>query len=168
MQGLKTPLNNLPPAWLLLNAAALASTLAHTLIDQHIGLFGETSSFMSPLQAGNILMQILLLSVWIISLALAFSGRKEYLSIALTMAAGWALVGNGAAAVIAAPPPSAAFPYQDFAHFGSLIFGGMATFITWREIRVNGERVQRLAVLSALALIFLASGISGILALSNL
>lgn len=32
-----------------------------------------------------------------------------------------------------------AFPYQDISHFGSLIFGGMALYAIWKEIRVAPE-----------------------------
>jgi hypothetical protein len=35
------------PAWLVLNAAAIAASLAHAFIDAHIGLFGPTSPIMS-------------------------------------------------------------------------------------------------------------------------
>jgi hypothetical protein len=43
----RTPL----PGWLLLNAAALSASLAHTFIDHHLGLYGASSSSMTLLQA---------------------------------------------------------------------------------------------------------------------
>jgi hypothetical protein len=84
------------------------------------------------------------------------------------MAVGWAFLSNGAVAVAAAPPPSAAFPYQDITHFGSLVLGGLAAYATWRKMRMEGIRLDRPAFLFSLVLILIANGFSGILALSNL
>ncbi len=41
--------------WLIFSAAAVAASLAHVLIDYHIGLYGRSSAVMQPLQAGNLL-----------------------------------------------------------------------------------------------------------------
>lgn len=122
------------PAWLVVNAAALAASLAHVLIDAHIGLFGLTSPIMSGLQAANILLICLVVGWWSLSLAAAHGGSRSALASALTLAIGWALLGNGAVFVLA-PPPSDGFPYQDIAHFSSLIFGGWAAYTTWRDLK---------------------------------
>lgn len=126
------------PAWLGFNAAALTASLAHTFIDVHLGLFGANSLFMSPLQAGTVLLLCLVFVWWSLSLATADSGARAGLSGAFALAVGWALLANGAAVIIAAPPPSPAFPYQDIAHFSSFIFGGLAAYTTWRELRRQG------------------------------
>jgi hypothetical protein len=39
------------PTWLLLNVTAMAYTLVHVLVDYQIGLFGESSLTITPLQA---------------------------------------------------------------------------------------------------------------------
>jgi hypothetical protein len=71
---------------------------------------------------------------WCLSLATAQSGTRPGLSGAFTLAIGWALLVNGTAFVLA-PPPAPAFPYQDIAHFSSLIFGGLAAYTTSRELK---------------------------------
>lgn len=124
------------PTWLTFNVAALTASLAHIFIDAHLRLFGSTSSIMSPLQAASILSSCLVVAWWSVSLATAQTGRRAGLSGALALAIGWAFLGNGMVFVFA-PPPSAAFPYQDIAHFSSLIFGALAAYTTWREIRQN-------------------------------
>lgn len=126
------------PAWLGFNVAALTAGLAHTFIDMHLGMLGATSLLMSPLQAGTILLIYLVVAWWGLSLATAAAGARPGLSGAFALAVGWALLANGAAVIIAAPPPSPAFPYQDIAHFSSLIFGGLAAYTTWRELRQPG------------------------------
>src|SRR5688572_7546474 len=118
-----TPVAQKVPVWLALNLAALAASLAHGFIDFHLGLFGTSSQIMSPLQAGNIFLACSVIACWSLSLATAQSGTRPGLSGAFTLAIGWALLGNGTAFVFA-PPPASAFPYQDIAHFSSLIFGG--------------------------------------------
>ena len=123
------------PAWLGFNVAALTASLAHTFIDMHLGLLGATSLRLSPVQAGTVLLICLVIAWWSLSLATATAGARPGLSGAFALAVGWALLANGAAVVIAAPPPSPAFPYQDIAHFSSLIFGGLAAYTTWRELR---------------------------------
>ena len=129
------------PAWLGLNLAALTASLAHQFIDAHLGLSGVTSPIMSGLQAGNILLTCLVIACWSLSLATAQSGMRAGLSGAFTLAIGWALLGNGAVFVLA-PPPSPAFPYQDIAHFSSLIFGGLAAYTTSQELKKPGVAVS--------------------------
>jgi hypothetical protein len=70
------------PSWLLLNVAALVFALAHTLLDFHLGLFGQTSMFMTPLQAANILIICLIIGWWSVSLAIfLLLERQIYLRI---------------------------------------------------------------------------------------
>jgi hypothetical protein len=155
------------PAWLGLNVAALTASLAHTFVDYHIGLFGASSPTMSLAQAGNVLLTCLVIAWWGVSLATARSGTRPGLSGAYALAVGWALLANGIAAVVAVPPPSAAFPYQDITHFGSLIFGGLAAYTTRREIKQNGVAINWLLVGVAVVLMLAAFVLQAVLGLSS-
>ncbi len=124
------------PGWLLLNIAALGSALAHTFIDQHLGLYGESSSSMSLLQAINIFMTCLVVAWWTLSLSVTTGTARPGLSAALVLSVGWTFVGNGLA-IVFAPPPADAFPYQDLAHLISLVFGALAAIATRREMTRN-------------------------------
>jgi len=121
-------------AWLLLNVTALGSGLAHTLIDLHLGLFGESSSSMSLLQAINIVMTCLVVAWYALSLGVVTETARPGLSAAFVLSVGWVFLGNGLAIVLA-PPPADAFPYQDLAHVFSLVFGALAAIGTWREMK---------------------------------
>jgi hypothetical protein len=122
--------------WILWSAAALAASLAHVLIDYHVGLYGSASSTaMSFLQATNILLTSLVYACWIASLGLATSGYRSGLLATLVLTVGWAVVWNGLVGLIVCPPPCRnAFPYQDIAHMSSLIFGALAVYTTWQKI----------------------------------
>ena len=122
------------PGWLVLNAAAMGVSLAHALIDQHLGLSGPSSSSMSLLQATHIALTCLVVAWWALCLAAATGPGRGGLSGAVTLAAVWAFLATGAAAVAAAPPPSDAFPFQDLTHFGGIVLGASAAVTTWREL----------------------------------
>jgi hypothetical protein len=154
------------PIWLLMNAAALAFTLAHVLIDFQIGLFGETSLTMTPLQAANAFITSLVFASWSASMAMAASGSSKGYSATFALVIGWAILSNGLVAVFAAPPPSAAFPYQDITHFGSLIFGGLGAYAVWREMRRLQISFERRAVLTASTVLILIAAAGSVLALS--
>ncbi len=123
------------PGWLLLNVAALGSCLAHTFVDQHLGLYGKTSSSMSLLQATAIVLTCLVVACWILCLASATAAPRAGLSGAAVLAVLWAFLANGAAAAVVAPPPADAFPFQDLVHLSSTAFGGLAAIATWRELK---------------------------------
>jgi hypothetical protein len=156
-------------SWLWLNVTALGFALAHVFIDFHIGLFGETSHHMSPLQAGNILMLVLINAWWILCLSAAVnkkaekSNRMADLTGVFVIVLVWAFLFNGLVAVVAAPPPSAAFPYQDISHFGSLIFGGLAAWTTWSEMKLREEAVNHKAILAAGLIILVFMVVNGAL-----
>ena len=123
---------------ILWNAAALAASLAHVFIDHHIGLFGESSSAMSPLQAAIIFILCLVYGCWSISLGLATSGYRAGLLGTFTLTVVWAFLANGLVGLAACPPPcQSAFPYQDIAHVSSLVFGTLAAYTTWQKIRAT-------------------------------
>ncbi len=125
------------PGWLVLNVAAMSASAAHVLVDIHLGLFGASSSSMSLLQAMNIAFACLVLSWWVLCLAAASGAAPGALSGALILAAVWALLATGMAAVAAAPPPSDAFPFQDLTHLAGLVLGALAAVATWRELARN-------------------------------
>jgi hypothetical protein len=160
--------------WLWLNITALAFALAHVFIDFHIGLFGQSSIHMSLLQAGNILVLVLINAWWVACLVSAvpdnghLRSRWTGLSGAFAIAFIWAFLGNGLVAVFAAPPPSAAFPYQDITHFGSLVFGGLAAFATWKEMKTRSNPIRLQPLVAVGVLIFLAMIVNGVLALSTI
>jgi hypothetical protein len=160
--------------WVWLNITALAFALAHVFIDFHIGLFGQSSIHMSLLQAGNILVLVLINAWWVACLVSAvppnghLRSRWTGLSGAFAIAFIWAFLGNGLVAVFAAPPPSAAFPYQDITHFGSLVFGGLAAFATWKEMKTRSNPIRLQPLVAVGVLIFLAMIVNGILALSTM
>lgn len=123
-------------AMILWNAAALAASLAHVLIDYHIGLFGESSPTMSPLQAVIILILCLVYGCWSISLGLATSGYRAGLLGSFAFTVVWAFLASGLVGLAACLPPCQnAFPYQDIAHVSSLVFGVLAAYTTWQKIR---------------------------------
>lgn len=155
------------PAWLGFNVAALTASLAHNFIDLHLGLMGTTSLIMSPVQAGTILLVCLVIAWWALSLATADAGARPGLSGAFALAVGWALLANGAAVIIAAPPPSPAFHYQDIAHFSSLIFGGLAAYMTWRELKQHGIATNWWFIGVAVALMLATFVLQAVLSLAS-
>jgi hypothetical protein len=103
-----------------------------------------------------------------VSLAVAAGDGQGGLSSAFVLSLLWAFLGHGAIAIMAAPPPSAAFPYQDITHFGSLIFGGLAAYATWKAMRASAMPFNRLFVVITAVLIVATMAVNGMLALSNL
>ena len=132
---MKTHINGVVPGWLLFNVAALSSVLAHIFIDSHLGLYGDVSPSMSLLQATNVALTCLVIAWWILCLVATTGPARPGLSGAFILAVLGALLSNGLAAMVTAPPPADAFPYQDLTHLLSAAFGALAALTTWREIR---------------------------------
>jgi hypothetical protein len=124
--------------WIAWTAAALLASLVHVLIDFHMGLYGDTSSRMSSLQAANLFLTSLVYGWWIYTVGVASTGNKSALVSALVVAVLWGLLGNGVAALVVSPPPSSAFPYQDIAHVTCIVFGAGASAAIWRASRSIG------------------------------
>lgn len=119
--------------WLPWTAAAFAATISHLLIDQHIGLYGASSEEMSAMQAMNILRHAVLAGFWLAAAGAASrnaDARRALMWLVVVDAA----VLNGIVAFAVAPPPSAAFPYQDIAHGAALIFGLIASLALARSL----------------------------------
>ena len=127
--------------WLLTSTAAFAFSLSHLFIDFQIGLFGQSSSSISVLQAVLVATIGVTFGWWALAISEARSGSGDGLATAFVFACGWAFGVNGLMALFAAPPPSAGFPYQDITHIGSLIFGGLAALGLWGKVHeVGGVR----------------------------
>ncbi len=90
---------------------------------------------------------------WGLSLAAAARGARAGLLGLVTLSAGWAVLGNGLPLVFCLPPCAGAFPHQDIAHVGSLLFGGWAAYASWRAARASEQPRGRAAwTLPAVAL----------------
>lgn len=148
--------------WVWWTALAVAATLAHTMIDAHIGLWGETSDSMSPLQAANIATHGALYAWWAAVVAFAFGGDRWALRSVLLMAAVHAFLLHGLVAFAAAPPPSSAFPYQDIAHGLSMVTGGIAALMVWAPARRADPGGRKYLFLVALSLLVLNQALSAL------
>ena len=138
---------------LQLNVLALAFSLAHVVADWHIGLFGASSAAMSAPQAALLWLVSGLYAWWGLSLAAAARGARSGLLSLVALSAGWAALGNGLPIVFCLPPCPGAFPHQDIAHVGSLLFGGWAAHASWRAARASEQPPGRAAwALPAVAL----------------
>lgn len=155
--------------WILWSAAALAASLAHVLIDYHVGLYGRASSTaMSSLQATNVLLTCLVYACWIASLGLATSGYRSGLLASLVLTVGWATLWNGLVGLIVCPPPCRnAFPYQDIAHMSSLIFGGLAAYTTWQKIGDTTGPVDPVPTICIIVVVLAAFVVQSVLGLAR-
>src|SRR5215217_621044 len=72
------------------------------------------------------------------------SGRVVLLNLG-TLSAGWSVLGNGLPLAFCPPPCASAFPYQDLAHVGNLLFGTWAASACWRAARTSEQPPGRTA-----------------------
>lgn len=151
--------------WLPWVTFAFIATTAHLLIDQHIGLFGPTSEAMSGWEAANIGQSAALLGLWLVLAATAThsaDARRGLLWLVMIHA----VMLNGLVAFIAAPPPSAAFPYQDIVHGLALLAGVVAAAFLVRTLPDIGRpRTVKWRITTACVLA--ASQVVGIFALRD-
>jgi hypothetical protein len=150
------------PKWLVWSSIALVATLAHTLIDMHIGLWGESSDEMNAIQAINSLGQGAVYGWWILAVAFALQGDRWAMRSVLLFAAVNAFLFHGLIAIVAAPPPSAAFPFQDIAHVSSLLTGAAAAILIRRRLSEMQPGGRKYLFIGAGALILLAQVLSGL------
>lgn len=121
-------------AWSPWAAAAFAASLWHTGIDAQIGLLGPTSEVMTLAQGAALALDALLLGWWLyVAMGAATGGRRFLGALALLLFLQPVLF-DGVVAFIVAPPPSAAFPYQDLAHGASLALGIAALMAMRRSV----------------------------------
>ena len=137
--GRTTPLTRC----LVLNALALAFSLAHLLVDWHIGLFGASSQAVSGSQAALLWLASFLYAGWGLGLAAAARGARAGLLSLVTLSAGWAALGNGLPLVFCLPPCAGGYPHQDLTHVGSLLFGSWAAYARWQAARASEQPLGR-------------------------
>lgn len=113
-------------AWTPWAAAAFAASLWHAGIDAQIGLLGPTSQVMTLAQGAALAFDALLLGWWLYVGMGAATGDRRFLGALALLLFLQPVLFDGAVAFIVAPPPSAAFPYQDLAHGASLALGIVA------------------------------------------
>lgn len=151
--------------WVGWVSAALAATLWHALIDQHIGLNGPTSDSMSLHQASAALLGVAVVAWWVFMLAQAVGRRPQAVRSVLVLVVYRAVVMNGLVAFAAAPPPSAAFPYQDLAHGAALGLGLVAAYSVTSSVGTGSWGRQGWLTL---ALLVSDSAVGATLMVSNL
>ena len=156
-------LANTSNTWIAWTSAALVASLLHVLVDFHIGLYGEASSRMSSLQAANLFFTSLVYGLWIYAAAVAATGDKSALVIAVL----WAFLWNGVIGLAVSPPPSSAFPYQDIAHASSILFGAGASGSLWRVSRSIDAEVSWVMPIAAGVILLLAFVVQSVLGLQN-
>jgi hypothetical protein len=155
--------------WMVLQAVALAASLFHILLDYAIGLYGKSSVIMTPLQAATVLLVCLVYAYWMLVMGLAGRASKAAPISLLLLALIWSFLVNGVIGLGVCPPPCHnAFPYQDIAHLGNVIFGGFAAYAAWRQVRASSPPVNWWLPGYTLALLLAAFAMQSVLALLNL
>lgn len=153
-----------PSVVILANGVALTVVLLHVLIDFHIGLFGDSSHVMTVAQAANAFQFALTAGGWMVALTVAMRGSRTGTASALTIVAVWGLIINGLVAFLLVPPPSAAYPYQDITHLGGILFGGLATYTLWEQLKRQEGTIDRRYLLLTLVWLFILSPALGFFA----
>jgi len=152
------------PRILLLQAAAIAASLFHVLIDVWIGLFGASGGVvvaggptLTAAQALTLLAFAVLYGWWNSPIAAATAGVRGAMLALAVLAFVWVFLGNGVAGFIACFPPCAgAAPWQDAAHLASVVFGGWAAWAAWSAYRAMRGPTQ-VAPAATAAVLMLAS-----------
>lgn len=153
-----------PVGVLVVNGAALTVVLLHVLIDFHIGLYGGSSEVMTLAQAANAFRITLTAGGWMVALGVAMRGSRTGTACTLAFVVVWGLLFNGLVAFLLVPPPSAAYPYQDIAHVGSIVLGGLATYGLWGHLERQDDAIDRRYVLLALVWLLLLAPTLGLFA----
>lgn len=153
-----------PSGVIVANGIALTVVLLHVLIDFHIGLFGETSQVMTLAQAANAFQFALMAAGWMVALTIAMRGSRTGTACAIAIVAVWGLILNGLVAFLLVPPPSAAYPYQDLTHIGGILFGGLATYTLWEQLKRQEGAIDRRYLLLTLVWLFILSPALGFFA----
>jgi hypothetical protein len=140
--GAKSRASRLVRAWAPLSAAAFVFSLTHALIDWHIGVFGPSSETLAAVPAALVWLAGVTYGWWTWCLLQAAAGSRSHLIGAVVLNVGWAFAGNGLPIFVCLPPCLAAFPHQDVAHMGSLIFGALAGYAGLRTAAMHPGPVQ--------------------------
>jgi len=116
-----------------LQAAALASSLLHALVDVWIGIFGRGQAIRAG-EAATLVAIAVLYAWW--ALLFSVAARRDALWGLLALAGFWAAFTSGAIGfAFCVPPCAGAPPLGDLSHLGSLVFGAWAMLATWRAMR---------------------------------
>lgn len=147
---------------------ALAFSQAHMIIDWSVGLYGQTSASMAPIQAFLIATLSVLVGWWSFVFTSAGSWEKSGLVSLFVFCFGWSFFGNGVAGVVGCPPPcSNAFPYQDIAHFGNIIFGGLSAYYLRKAVKETPGAIQWRTPLVSVIVLLLPVVAEGAMALAR-
>jgi hypothetical protein len=145
-------------------AAAIAFSYAHTIMDWFVGLFGTDRAVLSPSAAILLGLDALVYAGWAVALALALRGDRAWMAAVLVFTFGWAFLVNGGSILFCLPPCRALPPYGDIAHLGNLVFGGWASLLTWRRMRRGDAAVARRPAALAVLLLVVTNVLSSTLA----
>jgi hypothetical protein len=157
----------IPNLWIAWTAAALLASLVHVLIDFHLGLYGDTSSRMSSLQAANLFLTSLVYGWWIYAVGVASTGNKSALVSALVIVALWGLLWNGVVGLAVSPPAQQRVPLQDIAHVSCIVFGAGASAAIWRASRSIDTEVSWAMPIAAGVVLLSAFVVQSVLGLQN-
>jgi len=130
--------------WIAVTVVTIDASLWQVIINHHTGLYGETSERMSPVQGACAAMPAITHAWWAAMLALAGAGDRSALRGLIWNTGIWSVVMNGVVALVAAPPPGAAFPYQDLACSASFVSGDWRAYRWFRNLVANRRPVRRM------------------------
>jgi len=120
--------------WVIL---AMMFSLMHAVIDIHVGALG----LFGPTATVQLTSLVMLYAPWIVSVLLIKSrsfGRKRLPPLtSLAYSLVWATIWNGMSFTICPPPCPGDFPFQDIAHFGSIVSGLFAARISLIELSLG-------------------------------
>lgn len=132
--GLRRAPTTLGLPWQGWVAGAFAAAIWHTFIDAQIGLLGPTSETMTAAQGIALVFDALLVGWWLYLAFGAAAAEQAALGALTLLVLLEPVLFDGAVAFVVAPPPSAAFPYQDLSHFLSLVLGIVALWALRRSV----------------------------------
>jgi hypothetical protein len=121
---------------LQLNILALAFSLTHVIADYAlITTLAGSDALGAP---WYLALAAAAYGWWGWALAQAAAGHRSALYSLLALSGVWAGLLNGGSLVFTTPT----IVLADIIHFGSLVFGGLAAYTTWRMLRVYGRNFR--------------------------
>lgn len=95
-------------SFLSTQAAAIAFSYAHTILDWFVGLFGMDRTVLSQTAAALLGLNALLYAAWAIAIALALRGDRAWMAATFVLTFGWAVLVSGGSILFCLPraPPS--------------------------------------------------------------
>lgn len=144
------------PRWAIFNALALVFSSVHFVLDWHIGLFGDRSDLVSVEQAVLVWVAAAIWGAWLVAAVAAARAVGWGFAVLVVIPFVWAALGNGIPIAFCPPPCAGAFPHQDIAHVGSLVFGVLAAVTAWRAGRAAGMAGRAVIVAAATMVVAIA------------